>query len=152
MEWHKTEVSWENWCKRSWSSAARKRISSCRKLKLCAADLIPLHVDRGSDPGLFNILNAIRYTVPPGNQNQRRSGRRDGENISCRHRVGAPKIAVDFERFYRVGKTLKILRNRAGLAIARKVVEAHGGSLVESSPGKEPPSGYPARKAQGRRW
>jgi signal transduction histidine kinase len=92
---------------------------------------------------LFNLVdNAVRFT-PPGGEVTIAAGRRNGSvEISVADTgVGIPPEHLPrlFERFYRVDQA----RSREdggtgiGLAIARSVVEAHGGHIrAESIPGK----------------
>lgn len=107
-------------------------------------DLPPLWADRERvHQVLFNLLdNAVRFT-PAGGSVTVSASRRDG---MCRVRVadtgpGIPPehLPLLFERFYRVDTA----RSRGdggtgiGLAIARSVVEAHGGQIwAESELGK----------------
>ena len=91
---------------------------------------------------LFNLVdNAIRFT-PAGGQVRIEAHRHDGSvEVSVADTgVGIPAEALPrlFERFYRVDSA----RARGdggtgiGLAIARSVVEAHGGTIsAESEPG-----------------
>jgi histidine kinase len=104
------------------------------------ADLPPVEADRERlHQVLFNILdNAFRF-APEGGAVRIRAVREDG---SCEVSVedtgpGIPKehLPLVFERFYRVDQS----RSRddggtgIGLAIARSVVEAHGGRIWAES-------------------
>jgi len=92
---------------------------------------------------LFNLLdNALRFT-PPGGRVTVTASHRDGA-IDVAVADSGPGIAPEhlprlFERFYRADTARS--RNEGGtgigLAIARSVVEAHGGRIwAESEPGK----------------
>ncbi|MBI2238188.1 MAG: HAMP domain-containing protein [Actinobacteria bacterium] len=108
------------------------------------ADLPPVYADRERvHQVLFNLLdNAVRFT-PPGGEVVVSASRHNG---SCEIRVEdtGPGIAPEhlprlFERFYRVdpARSREDGGTGIGLAIARSVVEAHGGRIwAESEPGK----------------
>jgi signal transduction histidine kinase len=103
-------------------------------------DLPPIDVDRERvHQVLFNLVdNAVRFT-PPGGEVRIEAHRHNGavEVSVADTGVGIPADALPrlFERFYRVDPS----RSREdggtgiGLAIARSVVEAHGGSITASS-------------------
>jgi two-component system, OmpR family, phosphate regulon sensor histidine kinase PhoR len=105
-----------------------------------ADDLPPIDVDRERvHQVLFNLVdNAVRFT-PPGGEVRIEAHRHNGavEVSVADTGVGIPAEALPrlFERFYRVDPS----RSREdggtgiGLAIARSVVEAHGGSITASS-------------------
>jgi signal transduction histidine kinase len=92
---------------------------------------------------LFNLVdNAVRFT-PPGGEVTIAAGRRNGSvEISVADTgVGIPAEHLPrlFERFYRVdpARSREDGGTGIGLAIARSVVEAHGGHIrAESIPGK----------------
>ena len=107
-----------------------------------AADLPPVHVDTDRiGQVLANLLdNALRHTPPGGTVtvDARQSGS-DVELLVTDNGDGIPAEHLPhvFERFYRVDAA----RDRAhggsgiGLAIAKALVEAHGGRITAASPG-----------------
>ncbi len=109
-----------------------------------AEDLPPVLADRERiHQVLFNLLdNAMRFT-PSGGRVTVSAERRDGA-VDVRVADTGPGIAPEhlprlFERFYRVdpARSAREGGTGIGLAIARSVVEAHGGRIwAESSPGR----------------
>jgi signal transduction histidine kinase len=88
---------------------------------------------------LGNLLsNAIKFTPPGGRVLVRTAGEADGLRFDV-HDSG-PGIPADrlphiFEKFYQVGREARAQGAGLGLAIARELVEAHGGSIaVQSDP------------------
>jgi signal transduction histidine kinase len=89
---------------------------------------------------LFNLVdNAVRYTPPGGEVTI--AARRDGDRVLVRVRDTGVGVSPEhlprlFERFYRADAS----RSRddgggtgIGLAIARSIVEGHGGSISADS-------------------
>ena len=145
VDWHKTEVDLGELAREVVDQFKHKSDIELPEIGISVPpDLAPPYVDRGKVMQVFsNILNnAIRYTPPSGNI--KISAAADGAMVKvliADTGVGIPPgdLSRVFERFYRVEKT----RSRdyggtgLGLPIARKVVEAHGGSIwIDSSPGK----------------
>jgi len=92
---------------------------------------------------LFNLLdNAVRFTPPGGRICVSAAGHNGSVDVEVRDT--GPGIAPEhlprlFERFYRVdtARSREEGGTGIGLAIARSVVEAHGGRIwAESEPGK----------------
>jgi signal transduction histidine kinase len=108
------------------------------------ANLPPVHADRERiHQVLFNLVdNAVRFT-PPGGSVTVSAHRVDG-TVEVRVRdtgVGIPAEHLPhvFERFYRVdpARSREDGGTGIGLAIARSVIEAHGGRIrAESEPGR----------------
>jgi signal transduction histidine kinase len=108
------------------------------------SDLPPLEGDpERIHQVLFNLLdNAFRFT-PPGGRVMVRASREGTEALVSVEDTG-PGIPPEhlpyvFERFYRVDPSRSRVGGGTGigLAIARSVVEAHGGRIwAESEPGR----------------
>ena len=109
---------------------------------LVASDLPPIQADRERiHQVLFNLLdNACRFS-PPGSAVTVRAIRLNGsfEVVVEDDGPGIPQehLARVFERFYRVdpARSREDGGTGIGLAIAKSVVEAHGGTIWAESPG-----------------
>ncbi len=119
--------------------AAEKEISLVREMD----DLPDITGDGDRLAQVFNNLlaNALDFT-PPGGQ-VKVSARREGDQVHVIVQDTGPGIpAADlgriFERFYQVDKSRARSPDRAGmglgLAIAREMVQAHGGRIQAESP------------------
>lgn len=107
-------------------------------------DLPPVYADAERvHQVLFNLLdNAVRFTPPGGRVTVHASTKNGSVDVAVADT--GPGIASEhlprvFERFYRVdpGRSRDEGGTGIGLAIARSVVEAHGGRIwAESQPGK----------------
>ena len=96
--------------------------------------------DRLRDQVLGNLLsNALKFTPEGGNIGVRSWG--EGEALQLEVSDSGVGIAKDqipyvFDKFYQIGKQARSKGAGLGLAIAREVVEAHGGRIwVESAEG-----------------
>ena len=108
------------------------------------AEVDPVFMDAPRVGRVLNNLlsNALRHT-PPGGQVQVRASRESGwarvEVSDTGAGIPAEDMPYLFQRFYRGEKSRSRSTGGAGLglAIARGIVEAHGGKIgVESSPGQ----------------
>lgn len=125
---------------RAWLSQAQQRDIAL----LCRAPegLPALSVDAERINQVFNnlISNALRYTPPAGRITL--STQQQGEQIIFTVQDNGAGIAAEhlpflFERFYRAdpARTENDGESGLGLAIARSIVEAHGGTLRAESAG-----------------
>lgn len=120
--------------------AQRKDIRFEMTLDPTLPEIIPGDADRLRDQVLGNILsNAVKFT-PEGGNISLHAARGDGAVIISVADSG-PGIPHDklphvFEKFYQVGDHARSRGAGLGLAIAREVVDAHGGRIAaESEPG-----------------
>jgi signal transduction histidine kinase len=96
--------------------------------------------DRLADQVLGNLLsNALKFTPDGGSIRVRCWMQSDGLHIEVRDSgVGVPadQLPYIFDKYFQVGQQARSKGAGLGLAIAREVVEAHGGWIVvESQPG-----------------
>lgn len=106
-----------------------------------ADDLPPIPLDYVQvGQVLYNLIeNATKYT--PAASHIHVEGRRDGEMVCLSVADDGPGIAPEslsqvFHKFFRVrsGDTARVLGTGLGLAVARGIAEAHGGTLEVASP------------------
>ena len=97
--------------------------------------------DRLGDQVLGNLLsNALKFTPEGGRVSVRAWAQGDGLHIEVRDSgVGVPpdQLPYIFDKFFQIGQQARSKGAGLGLAIARDIVEAHGGTIVvESTPGQ----------------
>ena len=89
--------------------------------------------DRLTDQVLGNLLsNALKFTPEGGTIRVRVWGQKDGLHIEVRDTgVGMPadQVPYIFDKFYQVGQHARTAGAGLGLAIARDIVEEHGGTI-----------------------
>ena len=125
---------------RSFAVLARKKsIDFTVEIEATAPEAILGDADRLADQVLGNLLsNAMKFTPDGGNVRLRAWG----EDSQLRIEVadtgeGIPrdKLPYIFDKYYQVSQHARTKGAGLGLAIAREVVEAHGGSIsVDSQP------------------
>lgn len=127
---------------RSFSVLARKKNI---EFKVDVENSVPLAInadgDRLTDQVLGNLLsNALKFTPDGGTIKVRAWGQSDGLHIEVRDSgVGVPQdqLPYIFDKYFQVGQQARAKGAGLGLAIAREIVEAHGGSIaVDSQPGR----------------
>jgi signal transduction histidine kinase len=103
-----------------------------------SADLPPVHADAGRIDHVFSNLltNALRYTSPGGRITVSAvAEEREVRFLVADTGIGIPRkyLPQIFDRFFRVPDQEQETGAGLGLAIAREIVEAHGGAVrVES--------------------
>lgn len=144
VEWHKTEVELKSLAEEVVERSRQKALNSLPAISVSIPPGFSAYVDRDKIMQVFwNIINnAVKYTPPEGKiEISATPGQDMVKVVIADSGVGIPPEDLPriFERFYRVEK----MRSRdyggtgLGLPIARKVVEAHGGSIwIESKPGE----------------
>ncbi|MCX5839389.1 MAG: ATP-binding protein [Deltaproteobacteria bacterium] len=106
-----------------------------------SADLPPVHADAGRIDHVFSNLltNALRYTSPGGRITVSAAAEeREVRFLVADTGIGIPRkyLPQIFDRFFRVPDQEQETGAGLGLAIAREIVEAHGGTVrVESREG-----------------
>jgi signal transduction histidine kinase len=108
------------------------------------SDVDPVFMDTQAIGRVLNNLigNALRHTPPGGAVEVRAERMARGVEVSVRDTgegIQAEDLSYVFERFYRGEKSRNRVTGGAGLglAIARGIVQAHGGDIrVESEAGK----------------
>jgi signal transduction histidine kinase len=127
---------------RSFSVLARKKNID---FKVDVENNVPhsIHADadRITDQVLGNLLsNALKFTPDGGTIRVRSWGAPDGLHVEVRDSgVGVPQdqLPYIFDKYFQVGQQARTKGAGLGLAIAREIVEAHGGTItVDSQPGR----------------
>jgi len=119
--------------------AERKKLTVAKEL---AADLPPVSADRARvRQVILNLMhNAIKFTEPGGKITVTTRG--EGDSVTVDIADTGRGIASDdlphvFERFYKGDKSRTGEGTGMGLAIAKHIIEAHGGDIrVESEEGR----------------
>jgi signal transduction histidine kinase len=127
---------------RSFSVLARKKnIDFTVDVENNVPAAITADADRLTDQVLGNLLsNALKFTPDGGTIRVRAWGQSDGLHVEVRDSgVGVPEeqLPYIFDKYFQVGQQARTKGAGLGLAIAREIVEAHGGSIaVDSQPGR----------------
>lgn len=121
--------------------AERRKIDFSVHREPSTPTMILADADRLRDQVLGNLLgNAFKFTPAGGEIRLHTHG--EGDRLVLEVRDTGPGIPEDqlplvFEKFYQVGAAGRDVGAGLGLAIARDVVHAHGGTIeVESAPGQ----------------
>jgi signal transduction histidine kinase len=123
---------------RSFSVLARKKEID---LRMEIDDSLPRSIhadaDRIGDQVIGNLLsNALKFTPEGGSIHVRAWGAADGVHIAVRDSgVGVPpdQLPYIFDKYFQIGQQARSKGAGLGLAIAREIVEAHGGSITAES-------------------
>jgi signal transduction histidine kinase len=127
---------------RSFSVLARKKnIDFKVDVENSVPHAIYADADRITDQVLGNLLsNALKFTPDGGTIRVRAWGAPDGLHVEVRDSgVGVPEdqLPYIFDKFFQVGQQARTKGAGLGLAIAREIVEGHGGTIaVDSHPGR----------------
>lgn len=130
-----------NRLERSFSVLARKKEIDFR---VDVEDSVPRAIhgdgDRLGDQVLGNLLsNALKFTPDGGRIRVRAWSQHDGLHVEVQDSgVGVPpdQLPYIFDKYYQIGQQARSKGAGLGLAIAREIVEAHGGWItVQSEPG-----------------
>lgn len=102
---------------------------------------IQADADRLTDQVLGNLLsNALKFTPDGGTIRVRAWGEADGLHVEVRDNgvgVAEDQLPYIFDKYFQVGQHARTAGAGLGLAIAREIIEEHGGSItVDSQPGR----------------
>ena len=120
--------------------ARKKNIDFKVEVESSVPVAIVADADRLTDQVLGNLLsNALKFTPENGSIRVRAWGQGNNLNIEVRDTgVGMPadQLPYIFDKFYQVGQHARTAGAGLGLAIAREIVEEHGGTIsCDSQPG-----------------
>lgn len=130
-----------NRVERSFSVLARKKNIDLRMdIDSTVPRAIRADADRIGDQVIGNLLsNALKFTPEGGVIAVRAWAKQDGLHIEVKDSgVGVPpdQLPFIFDKYYQIGQQARSKGAGLGLAIAREIVEAHGGHItVVSHPG-----------------
>lgn len=117
--------------------ARRKGINFTVEVDEGAPPVIRGDTDRLRDQVLGNLLtNALKFTPESGTVQVRAWGAQDEVHFEVSDTgVGVPQdqLPLIFDKFYQVGAQARSTGAGLGLAIAREIVEEHGGSIEATS-------------------
>jgi len=121
--------------------AARREISLRVESDASAPDAVTLDTDRIQNELFGNLLsNAFKFTQAGGEVTLSASGAGDNVVFELRDTgEGIPRSELPFifEKYYQAGSHAGKVGAGLGLAIAREIVEAHGGTIgADSTPGR----------------
>lgn len=136
--------------------ARRKSIDFSVDIDSSVPHAILADADRLGDQVIGNLLsNALKFTPESGSIRIRAWAQPDGVHIEVQDSgVGVPadQLPYIFDKYFQVGQQARSTGAGLGLAIAREIVEAHGGWITaESQPGRGTSFVFvvPARAASG---
>ncbi|MGQ0813760.1 MAG: ATP-binding protein [Gemmatimonadota bacterium] len=123
---------------RSFSVLARKKAIDFKvEIDANVPRAIRADADRLGDQVIGNLLsNALKFTPEGGRVRMRAWARDDGIHILVQDSgVGIPadQLPYIFDKFFQIGQQARSKGAGLGLAIAREIVEAHGGTIIAES-------------------
>lgn len=117
--------------------ARKKQIEFVVDINSSVPATITADADRIGDQVLGNLLsNALKFTPEGGRVSLRAWAEHDGLRIEVKDSgvgIAADQLPYIFDKFFQIGQQARSKGAGLGLAIAREIVEAHGGRIAAES-------------------